>query len=82
MIIISFFLCKAKLDLGFITDASGSLGLSKLKRCLQFIKNLVDTFIVWRHYTRFGAVLYNTKTYNARYMDLIGTTAKIRFSVQ
>ena len=63
MIIIFLLVCKAKLDLGFIIDASGSVGLSNFKRCLQFIKNLVHTFIVSRQYTRFGAVLYNTRAY-------------------
>ena len=59
--IISFLVVKAKLDLGFLILASGSVGLSNFKRCLQFIKNLVHIFIVSRQYTRFGAVLYNTR---------------------
>lgn len=61
MIIISLLVCKAKLDLGFVIVDSGSVGLSNCKRCLQFIKNLVHTFIVSHQYTRFGAVLYNTR---------------------
>ena len=61
MIIISFLVFKAKLDLGFLIVASAKVGLSNFKRCLQFIKNLVHTFIVSRQYTQFGAVLYNTR---------------------
>ena len=39
------------------------MGISNFKRCLQFIKNLVRTFIISRRYTRVGAVLYNTRAY-------------------
>ena len=39
------------------------MGPSNFKRCLHFIKNLVRTFVISRQYTRFGAVLYNTRAY-------------------
>lgn len=80
MIIISLLVFKAKLDLGFIIDASENVGLSNFKHCLQFVKNLVHTFIVSRQYTRFGAVLYSTRVH--KFLELIGTTTKIRFSEQ
>lgn len=55
--------CKAKLDLGFVIDGSGSVGIKNFKRCLQFIKNMVRTFVLSPRFTRIGAVLYNTRAY-------------------
>lgn len=56
-------MCKTRLDLGFIIDGSGSVGLSNFKRCLQFIRNMVRTFVISRRFTRVGAVLYNTRAF-------------------
>lgn len=58
-----FSVCKTKLDLGFVIDGSGSVGPSNFRRCLQFIKNMIRTFVISRGYTRVGAVLYNTRAY-------------------
>lgn len=58
-----FLVCKAKLDLGFVIDGSGSVGIKNFKRCLQFIKNMVRKFVLSRRFTRIGAVLYNTRAY-------------------
>lgn len=55
--------CKTRLDLGFIIDGSGSVGVQNFNRCLQFIKNIVRTFIISRRFTRVGAVLYNTRAF-------------------
>ena len=58
-----FLVCKAKLDLGFVIDGSGSVGPKNFKRCLQFIKNVVQTFVISRRFTRVGAILYNNRAY-------------------
>ena len=55
--------CKTRLDLGFIIDGSGSVGVHNFNRCLQFIKNIVRTFIISRRFTRVGVVLYNTRAF-------------------
>lgn len=51
--------CKARVDLGFIVDGSGSVGRSNFIRCLNFIKNLVGSFVISPRNSRVGILLYS-----------------------
>lgn len=51
--------CKARLDLGFIVDGSGSVGRANFIRCLNFIKNLVSSFVISPGHSRVGLLIYS-----------------------
>ena len=51
--------CKARVDLGFIVDGSGSVGRANFIRCLNFIKNLVSSFTISPRYSRVGILVYS-----------------------
>lgn len=56
--------CRAKIDLAFVIDASGSIeasGRGNFKRCLDFVKRLVASFDISPRYTRVGAVVYSSR---------------------
>ena len=61
-----FFLtvCRARLDLGFLIDGSGSIersGRGNFRRCLNFVKRFVASFTVSPRYTRVGVVLFSSR---------------------
>ena len=59
----SFFLvCRGKIDLTFLIDASGSVGLPNFRRCLDFVKNMARVFTISRSYTRFAVVVYSSRS--------------------
>ena len=63
-----FFLlvCRARLDLAFLLDGSGSVersGRGNFRRCLNFVKRLVASFTVSSRYTRVGVVLFSSRTW-------------------
>lgn len=65
-VLFSFFslffpVCRARLDLAFILDASGSVRLSNFRRCLAFVQNMARVFIISRSYTRFAVVVYSSR---------------------
>lgn len=51
--------CKARVDLGFVVDGSGSVGRANFVRCLNFIKNLVSSFAISPRNSRVGILLYS-----------------------
>lgn len=53
--------CKARVDLGFIVDGSGSVGRANFIRCLNFIKNLVSSFAISPRNSRVGILLYSSR---------------------
>ena len=64
----SFFtkVCRAKIDLGFLIDGSGSIeayGKGNFKRVLQFVKYLVGAFKVGRSKTRVGVILFSSRPF-------------------
>lgn len=61
----TFSVCRARLDLGFIIDGSGSIeqyGRGNFKRCLGFVKNMVRSFTISQSYVRIGIVLFSTNS--------------------
>lgn len=53
--------CRARVDLGFVVDGSGSVGKRNFGRCIKFIKNLVSSFTIHRRFTRVGIVVYSNR---------------------
>ena len=53
--------CRARIDLAFVIDASGSVGRGNFRRCLAFVKNMARVFTISRSYTRFAIVLYSSR---------------------
>ena len=54
--------CKAKVDLGFIIDGSGSIelyGKGNFKKILNFVKELTRGFDVSKEGTHVGIVIYD-----------------------
>ena len=54
--------CKAKADVGFIIDGSGSIeasGKGNFKKVLDFVKDLTRSFDVSKEGTHVGIVLYS-----------------------
>lgn len=54
--------CKAKVDLGFIIDGSGSIemyGQGNFKKVLNFIKDLTRSFDVSKEGTHVGLMIYS-----------------------
>ena len=47
------------MDLGFIVDSSGSVGRANFVRSLNFIKNLVSSFVISPRNSRVGILLYS-----------------------
>ncbi|XP_022792982.1 cartilage matrix protein-like [Stylophora pistillata] len=57
--------CKAKIDIGFLVDSSGSIekyGKGNYKKCLEFIKNAVNRSFISETFTHVGVVLFSSKT--------------------
>ena len=58
-------MCRARIDMGFIIDGSGSIenyGRGNFKRCLQFVKNMIRSFTISQRYVRIGIVLFSSKS--------------------
>lgn len=55
-----FSVCTAKLDLAFLIDGSGSVGLTNFRRCLSFIQNVIRGFRISTRYTRVAAEVYSS----------------------
>lgn len=56
--------CKAKVDLGFLVDASGSIemyGRGNYQRMKDFIKEVAGSFVVSRHGTHVGLVVFASR---------------------
>lgn len=56
--------CKAKIDIGFLVDSSGSIekaGKGNYKKCLDFIKNAVNGSFISEQFTHIGLVLFASK---------------------
>ena len=56
--------CKAKVDLGFIIDGSGSIeaaGKGNFKKELDFVKSITQAFDISKEQTHVGIILYNEK---------------------
>lgn len=54
--------CKAKADVGFIIDGSGSIENAlkgNYKKVLQFVKNVVKAFEVSKEKTHIGIISYD-----------------------
>lgn len=56
-----FTVCKARVDLGFIVDGSGSVGRANFIRSLNFIKNLISSFVISPRNSRVGILLYSNR---------------------
>lgn len=87
--IYSFAVCRAKLDMAFVIDGSGSIehyGKGNFKRCLNFVKRLVVSFKISRRFTRVAVVLFSYRprlifrfsTYS-RKRDILRAIDKIRY---
>ena len=62
---ITFLVCRARIDLAFVLDGSGSIeasGRGNFGRCRRFIKNLVRSFTISRSYVRVGIVVYSSRS--------------------
>lgn len=69
-VILTFFfflsVCRARLDLAFLIDGSGSIersGRGNFRRCLNFVKRMVSSFKVSPSYTRVGVTLFSSRTW-------------------
>lgn len=68
------------MDLGFVIDGSGSIehyGKGNFKRCLNFVKNLINVFTVSRKFTRIGIVLYSSRPYKIFGFNRYGNKHKV-----
>lgn len=57
--------CRAKIDIGFLVDSSGSIeksGKGNYKKCLDFIKTAVNGSFISETFTHVGVVLFSSKT--------------------
>lgn len=52
--------CIAKIDLAFLIDGSGSVGLGNFRRCLSFIQNVIRGFRISPGFTRIAAEVYSS----------------------
>ena len=62
---ITFLVCRARIDVAFVVDGSGSIeasGRGNFRRCLRFVKNMVRSFTISRRYVRVGIVLYSSRS--------------------
>ncbi|KAK3697985.1 hypothetical protein QZH41_003970 [Actinostola sp. cb2023] len=57
--------CRRRLDLAFIVDGSGSIGLVNFKRTLNFVRHLVASFVISPSQTRIAFMEYNTRPFRA-----------------
>lgn len=56
--------CRARVDLAFIIDGSGSIeayGKGNFRRCLNFVRAIVSKFSINNGQTRIGVVLYSSR---------------------
>ena len=56
--------CRARVDLAFIIDGSGSIeayGKGNFRRCLDFVRAIVSKFSINNRQTRIGVVLYSSR---------------------
>ena len=56
--------CRARVDLAFIIDGSGSIeayGKGNFRRCLNFVRAIVSRFSINNGLTRIGIVLYSSR---------------------
>lgn len=56
--------CKAKIDIGFLVDSSGSIekaGKGNYKKCLNFIKTAVNGSFISETFTHVGLVVFSSK---------------------
>lgn len=51
--------CAVPVDLGFIIDASGSIGSVNFQKILQFVAKIVDAFDIRPNGTRVGVIHYS-----------------------
>ena len=51
--------CKAKLDLGFVVDGSGSVGAGNFQKQLKFLAELANAFEISKQETHVGLVVYD-----------------------
>lgn len=58
---VSFTVCRARIDLGFLIDGSSGTGRTNFKRILQYIKETVRRFEVSITKTRVGVVVYSSR---------------------
>ena len=54
--------CRGRIDLAFVIDASGSVGRGNFRRCLAFVQNMARVFTISRSYTRFAIVVYSSRS--------------------
>ena len=62
LLLLLFLVCRARVDLAFVIDASGSVGLSNFRRCLAFVQNMARVFTISRSYTRFAVVVFSSRS--------------------
>ena len=53
-------MCRASIDLAFLIDGSGSVGVKNFRRCLAFVQNLIRGFKISPRYTRVAAEVYSS----------------------
>ena len=51
--------CKVPIDLGFLIDASGSIGVSGFKKIRDFVKRIIDAFEISEAGTHVAAIWYS-----------------------
>ena len=59
-----FSVCKAKVDIGFLVDASGSIemyGRGNYQRVKDFLKEVAGSFVISRRGTHVGVVVFATR---------------------
>ena len=70
--------CKAKVDIGFIIDGSGSIensGKGNFKKVLSFVKELIRAFEVSKEATHVGIITYD----NEAKVGMVGHPAGIQY---
>jgi hypothetical protein len=58
-------MCKAKVELMFLADGSGSIesyGRGNFKRCLNFVKQVASSFTISRTQGRISVTVFSSKT--------------------
>ena len=58
-IIISIVVCQTKLDMAFVIDSSGSVGIHNFNKVKNFLKDIVDYYNVGFDQTRIALITYS-----------------------
>ena len=54
--------CRSRVDLGILIDASRSVGRKNFQKVIDFVKSLVSFFPLYRRGTRVGVMVFHSRS--------------------